>query len=193
MPKKWHQELLEISPQSQGTYCGLILSSKFPCEHDCLLQTSFIMVVCPLSHFITFLTSISCPRLTHFNLSWTLNGSQVLSLLVMDAISLVDNNFCTYYFFSSLKSRIKLKIEIRSITRVLTSIWVKLGDLSFLYCINHITYVLLKLIFWLKSASLYHYRNNILLICFYNIQTILATYLEEFLFHVTIKRKKKYL
>ena len=53
--------------------------------------------------------------------------------------SLVENDFCIY---SSLKFGIRLKIEVRSITRVLASIWVKLDDLNFLYYINHIICVI---------------------------------------------------
>ena len=68
-------------------------------------------------------------------------------------------------FFSSLKPMIRLKIEIRSIIRVLALISIKLDDLNFLYCINHIIYVLLEHIFLAPITHLYMIFMTMLVQC----------------------------
>ena len=44
-------------------------------------------------------------------------------------------------------------MQVKLMARALATIWVKLDDLSVLWCINHIKYVSLEHIFWLHSDT----------------------------------------
>ena len=90
---------------------------------------------------------MTCSLHPCLDFSWFTSSNSLNYACLTSSTSLVDNDFCTYHFFLSFKPEIKLKIEVRSITRVVASIWVKLDDLSFLYYINYVIYVTLEPIF----------------------------------------------
>ena len=109
--------------------------------HDCLPFTS--------PHNINFSSLI----LMNFLFCHCINISHVSQVLNL-SLGIIDSLFyfgwkwflqlASYSFFIL---EIKLKMYVKFIIRGLASFWVKFGDLSLSYIINHIIYVSLKYIF----------------------------------------------
>ena len=118
------------------------LSSKFHFMLDYSCFQPHSLWACPLSHSIPFIASISCPNslISTFLGLFMVHKSRVSHLYIFIRL-----------YFPWLRMTFALqtlfKLEIKSITMVFASIWVKLDYLNFLYCINHIIYVSLEHIF----------------------------------------------
>ena len=68
--------------------------------------------------YYCYFMPMACSLHLSLDFSW-FASLESLSYSLAPSTFLVDNDFCTYPFFSSLKLRIRLKIKVRSITMII--------------------------------------------------------------------------